>query len=114
MDKYDIIIVGSGAGGGTLAHALTDSGKKILIIERGDYLKREIENWLPESVLQRKSLSHKRGLVRQKGQTFHSRHELVRRRQYQSLRSCTSSPSQGRFWRDQALWGSLTRLANEL
>lgn len=48
--EYDLIIIGSGAGGGTLAHALKDSGKKILIIERGDYLKREKENWSPKSV----------------------------------------------------------------
>lgn len=48
--KYDIIIIGSGAGGGTLAHALAKTGKKILIIERGDFLKREKENWEPNAV----------------------------------------------------------------
>jgi choline dehydrogenase-like flavoprotein len=47
---YDLIIIGSGAGGGTLAHALASTGKKILIIERGDYLKREKENWEPKAV----------------------------------------------------------------
>ena len=50
MDKFDIIIIGSGAGGGTLAHKLTPTGKKILIIERGDFLPREKENWQPQSV----------------------------------------------------------------
>jgi choline dehydrogenase-like flavoprotein len=44
-DEYDVIIVGSGAGGGTLAHRLAPSGKRILILERGDWLPREIENW---------------------------------------------------------------------
>ncbi len=39
MSHYDIIIIGSGAGGGTLAHKLAPSGKRILIIERGDYLR---------------------------------------------------------------------------
>ena len=48
--KYDIIIIGSGAGGGTLAHALAPTGKKILIIERGDFLKREKENWEAKAV----------------------------------------------------------------
>lgn len=48
--NYDIIIIGSGAGGGTLAHHLAPSGKRILIIERGDWLKREIQNWEAESV----------------------------------------------------------------
>jgi choline dehydrogenase-like flavoprotein len=46
MDKrYDVIIIGSGAGGGTLARQLASSGKSILILERGDWLKREAENW---------------------------------------------------------------------
>lgn len=49
-ENYDLIIIGSGAGGGTLAHALADSGKKILILERGDYLKRESQNWQPKAV----------------------------------------------------------------
>ncbi len=42
---YDVIIIGSGAGGGTLAHKLAPSGKRILILERGDWLPREPENW---------------------------------------------------------------------
>src|SRR6266700_3662674 len=44
-DRYDVIIVGSGAGGGTLAHTLAPSGKKILLLERGDFLRRELQNW---------------------------------------------------------------------
>jgi choline dehydrogenase-like flavoprotein len=46
----DVIIIGSGAGGGTLARKLAPSGKKILVLERGDWLPREPENWLAESV----------------------------------------------------------------
>ena len=42
---YDVIIIGSGAGGGTLAHALAPTGKNILILERGDYVRREKANW---------------------------------------------------------------------
>ncbi|MFI6604482.1 GMC family oxidoreductase [Nonomuraea sp. NPDC050536] len=49
-DHYDVIIVGSGAGGGTLAHALAKSGKRILLLERGDFLTREVENWDPGPV----------------------------------------------------------------
>ena len=40
-DDYDVIIVGSGAGGGTLAHRLAPSGQKVLVLERGGYLPRE-------------------------------------------------------------------------
>ena len=45
MEHYDVIIIGTGAGGGTLAHRLAPSGKKILLLERGGYLPREPENW---------------------------------------------------------------------
>ena len=48
--NYDVIIIGSGAGGGTLALKLAGSGKSILILERGDYLPREKENWDPTEV----------------------------------------------------------------
>jgi choline dehydrogenase-like flavoprotein len=49
-NHYDVIIIGSGAGGGTLAHKLAPSGKKILILERGDYVPREKDNWNPKAV----------------------------------------------------------------
>jgi choline dehydrogenase-like flavoprotein len=45
MSEYDVIIIGSGAGGGTLARHLAPSGKKILILERGGWLPREPPNW---------------------------------------------------------------------
>jgi choline dehydrogenase-like flavoprotein len=50
MDRYDVIIVGTGAGGGTLARHLAPSGKKILLLERGDWLPREPANWLAHDV----------------------------------------------------------------
>lgn len=53
MQQYDIIIIGTGAGGGTLLHKLKDSGKKILVIERGDFLPREKENWDTVEVFQK-------------------------------------------------------------
>jgi choline dehydrogenase-like flavoprotein len=48
--RYDVIIVGSGAGGGTLALELAKTGKRILILERGDYLPRERDNWDSKAV----------------------------------------------------------------
>jgi choline dehydrogenase-like flavoprotein len=38
---YDVIIVGTGAGGGTLARKLAPTGKKILVLERGEFLTKE-------------------------------------------------------------------------
>ena len=48
--QFDIIIIGTGAGGGTIAHALSDSGARILVVERGDFVPQEDENWNPEAV----------------------------------------------------------------
>jgi choline dehydrogenase-like flavoprotein len=45
MSSYDVIVIGSGAGGGTLVHHLAPSGKRILLLERGDWLTREPSNW---------------------------------------------------------------------
>jgi choline dehydrogenase-like flavoprotein len=45
MSAYDVIVIGSGAGGGTLVHRLAPSGKRILLLERGDWLPREPHNW---------------------------------------------------------------------
>jgi choline dehydrogenase-like flavoprotein len=50
MDAYDVIIIGTGAGGGTLARHLAPSGKRILLLERGDWLPREPANWLAQDV----------------------------------------------------------------
>jgi len=50
VDAYDVIIIGTGAGGGTLARHLAPSGKRILLLERGDWLPREHQNWLTEAV----------------------------------------------------------------
>lgn len=49
-DHYDVVIVGSGAGGGTMFHALASTGKRVLLLERGSFLPREKENWSPVAV----------------------------------------------------------------
>jgi choline dehydrogenase-like flavoprotein len=49
-EHYDVVIIGTGAGGGTLAYALAGTGKSILLLERGDFLPREMDNWDPEAV----------------------------------------------------------------
>src|SRR5437016_9619023 len=49
-NQFDVIIIGTGAGGGTLAYHLAPSGKRILILERGDYVTREKDNWNPQAV----------------------------------------------------------------
>jgi choline dehydrogenase-like flavoprotein len=44
-NHYDVIIIGTGAGGGTLAYKLAPTGKRILLLERGEYVPREKDNW---------------------------------------------------------------------
>ena len=46
----DIAVIGSGVGGATLAWALRDSGARVLVIERGDFLPREWQNWSPRAI----------------------------------------------------------------
>ncbi len=48
--NYDVIIIGTGAGGGTLLSRLATTGKKILVLERGDYVPREQANWSSRAV----------------------------------------------------------------
>ncbi|HXW05727.1 MAG TPA: GMC family oxidoreductase [Vicinamibacterales bacterium] len=49
-ERYDVVIIGSGAGGGTMAHALSRTSARILLVERGEEVRREDENWNPEAV----------------------------------------------------------------
>lgn len=45
QDIWDVVIIGTGAGGGTLAQRLASTGKRVLLLERGDFLPREPANW---------------------------------------------------------------------
>ena len=47
---YDVIVIGSGPGGGSLAQRLAPTGKRILMLERGDYLPRSQKNWDSKTV----------------------------------------------------------------
>jgi choline dehydrogenase-like flavoprotein len=47
---YDVIIIGTGAGGGTLAYRLASSGTRVLLLERGGYVRRETDNWSSHAV----------------------------------------------------------------
>jgi choline dehydrogenase-like flavoprotein len=70
-NHYDVIIIGTGAGGGTLAHRLAPSGKRILVLERGDYLRREPDNWDSRAVFVRNKYKAKEEWYDKDGQPFH-------------------------------------------
>lgn len=71
MQHYDLIIIGTGAGGGTLARKLAPTGKKILILERGDYIPREKENWDTEEVFLKARYKVKENWTDKNGKSFH-------------------------------------------
>ncbi len=71
MENYDLIIIGTGAGGGTLAYALADSGMRILLIERGDYLPQEPQNWQPRVVFDERRYKPDETWYGQDGKPFH-------------------------------------------
>jgi choline dehydrogenase-like flavoprotein len=68
---FDFIIIGTGAGGGTLAHHLAPSGKSILVLERGDYLPREQQNWSAKSVFIEGRYQAKENWFDRRGKIFH-------------------------------------------
>jgi len=47
---FDLVIIGTGAGGGTMLHALAPTGARILVVERGEAVPREARNWDPATV----------------------------------------------------------------
>ncbi|MBU6449157.1 MAG: GMC family oxidoreductase [Rhodospirillales bacterium] len=49
-EHWDVIVIGSGPGGGSLAQSLAATGKKILVLERGGYLPRARKNWSSKTV----------------------------------------------------------------
>jgi choline dehydrogenase-like flavoprotein len=69
--SYDIIVIGSGPGGATLAHRLAPAGRKILIIERGDFLVREPANWDAKTVFVDNAYQAKETWIDGKGAEIH-------------------------------------------
>ena len=66
----DVVIIGSGMGGGTLAYALRNSGAKVLILERGGILPREPENWSPTAVFKNKRYRTTEHFLDREGKLF--------------------------------------------
>ncbi len=71
MKHYDIIIIGTGAGGGTIANKLANSGKNILIIERGNFIPKEKENWDTRAVFNEAKYKAHETWYGKNDETFH-------------------------------------------
>jgi len=49
-DRYDVIVIGGGPGGSTTATLLADTGRKVLLLERGHFPRFHIgESLMPET-----------------------------------------------------------------
>lgn len=70
-DRYDVIIIGSGPGGASVAHKLASTGKRILLLERGDYLPRSPANWDSQTVFVDATYQAKETWYGADGRTFH-------------------------------------------
>jgi len=70
MSNYDIIIIGTGAGGGTLLNKIASTGKKILVIEKGHFIPKEKENWDTEEVFIKGRYKTKEKWLDKDGKTF--------------------------------------------
>ena len=68
--SYDVVVIGSGAGGATLAQRLASTGKSILLLERGDHLPVEPQNWSPKDVFLRHRYKAKEKWLDRKGRAF--------------------------------------------
>jgi choline dehydrogenase-like flavoprotein len=71
VPRYDIIVVGSGPGGASLVHRLAPTGKRILLIERGDYLPRSPRNWDSKTVFVDGAYQAPETWYGRDGRTFH-------------------------------------------
>ena len=71
MDHYDLIVVGSGPGGASLAYSLAPTGKRILLIERGDYLPRSRANWDSRTVFVEGTYQANETWYGRDGRSFH-------------------------------------------
>ncbi|MFC6704612.1 FAD-dependent oxidoreductase [Flexivirga alba] len=67
---FDVVIIGSGAGGGTMARALAGRDASVLVLERGDWVPQEKENWEPAAVWRRRRYRTDERWVNRKGEDF--------------------------------------------
>ena len=102
MSHYDVIVIGSGPGGASLAHRLAPTGKRILLLERGDYLPREPANWDSKTVFVDGAYQAKETWYGRDGAELPPGPALLRRRQFQGLWRGAAATARARFRRDAA------------
>ena len=114
MSHYDVIIIGSGAGGGTLARHLAPSGKRILLLERGDWLPREPQNWSTADVFVDNRYVSPDTWYDARRQAVPAAGPLLRRRRHQALRRRAVPAARGGLRRAAPPRRRLARVADRL
>jgi choline dehydrogenase-like flavoprotein len=97
-NHYDFIIIGTGAGGGTLAWKLALRGKRILVIERGGYVPREKDNWNSKAVNAEGNTTRRRHGAMQQHQSGGGRKVTFTSQHGESLGRRSSRPDDGWGW----------------
>ena len=113
-DHYDVIVIGSGPGGASLAHRLAPTGKRILLLERGDYLPRSPANWDSQTVFVDGAYQANETWYGADGRELSSRPALLRRRQFQGLWRGAVSDARARFRRGAPQGRHLAGMAAEI
>ena len=114
MSSYDVIVIGSGAGGGTLVRHLAPSGKRILLLERGDWLPREPQNWLARDVFVDNRYVSPDTWYDERRQALPAAGPLLRRRRHEALRRGAVPPARGGLRRAAPPRRHLARVADRL
>ena len=70
MEQPDVIVIGSGVGGGIVSRRLAESGARVLLLERGDFVPREPENWSVETVFFEKKYKARDTWLDRTGRSF--------------------------------------------
>ena len=115
MTHYDVIVIGSGAGGGTLVHRLAPSGKQVLLLERGDWLAARAAELVGDATSSSTTATSPPDTwYDERRQAVPAAGPLLRRRRHQALRRGAVPAARGGLRRARALRRHLARVAGRL
>ena len=111
---YDAIIIGTGAGGGTLALQLAQAGKNILILERGTFLPQEKLNWDTSAVFLDNRYHTRETWQDKDGKDLHPQQAYFVGGQTKVYGAAHVPHAGGGLWRDSAQGRRLAGVADHL
>jgi choline dehydrogenase-like flavoprotein len=112
--EYDAIVIGTGAGGGTLALHLAQAGKNLLILERGPFMPQEKLNWDTSAVFLDNRYHTKETWQDKDGKPLHPQQAYFVGGQTKVYGAAMFRMRAEDFWGDSALGGHFSRMAHYL